>query len=45
MWVLSLRKYEQELATIMEVPDNLDSLEISQLSYKIQILNDLLTGL
>ncbi len=43
--LLSLRKYEQELAKIMEVPHNLHSSEIAQLSYKIQILNDILTGL
>ena len=43
--LLSLRKYEQELSKIMEVPHNLHSSEIAQLSYKIQILNDLLTGL
>ena len=39
---LSLRQYEQELAKIMEVPHNLHSSEVAQLSYKIQILDDLL---
>ncbi|MGK7959127.1 dynamin family protein [Crocosphaera sp.] len=42
---LSLTKYEQELAKIMDVPHNLHSSEVAQLSDKIQILDDLLTRL
>ncbi|MDJ0658591.1 MAG: dynamin family protein [Crocosphaera sp.] len=42
---LSLRKYEQELVKIMDIPHTLHSSEVAQLSDKIQRLDDLLTRL